>query len=94
MASSVGSTFTGERAYLRQDLLPHLSRMETTRFGVEVYLNDAFCESATVVVHLPGLKALSKQRKHGWRRGITEYGGEVLDVSREVVRTSLARFAA
>jgi glycosyltransferase involved in cell wall biosynthesis len=88
---SVGSTFSGERAYLRQDLLPHLARMEAARFGVEVYLNSAFSPSETTVVCLRGLKGLWKPRKRGWRRAVKEYAGELLEVVRELVRSRLPR---
>lgn len=33
---------TGERAYWRKDLLPHLNRMENTKFGIETYLNHIY----------------------------------------------------
>ena len=33
---------TGERAYFRADLLPHLKRLEKTKFGAETYLNYIF----------------------------------------------------
>jgi glycosyltransferase involved in cell wall biosynthesis len=94
VTESVGSTFSGERAYLRDDLLPHLSRMETSRFGVEVYLNDAFSQADTAVVTLRGLTGLWKPRKRGWLRAVKEYAGEGLEVVRELVRTRLARLDA
>jgi hypothetical protein len=94
VAESVGAALSGERAYLRQDLLPHLSRMETTRFGVEVYLNAAFSQSDTTIVTLHGLRGLWKPRKRGWSRAVKEYVGEALEVVRELVRTQLARLAA
>lgn len=33
---------TGERAYFKKDLLPHLKRLERTKFGAETYLNHIF----------------------------------------------------
>lgn len=94
VTESVGSTFSGERAYLRNDLLPHLARMETTRFGVEVYLNYAFSQSGPTIVCLHGLTGLWKPRKRGWRLALKEYAGEALEVVRELVRTRLARLDA
>ena len=90
-ADSIGSRFTGERAYFRQDLLPHAERMEGTRFGVEVYLNRLFSREETVVVPLPGLVALGKQDKHGWPLAVREYSAEIAEVTREIARTTMTR---
>jgi hypothetical protein len=46
-----------------------------------------------VIVRLPGLMALGKQEKHGWSLAMKEYSGEVLEVTREMARTGLARLA-
>lgn len=92
-ADAIGTKFTGERAYIRQDLLSCVSRMESTRFGIEVYLNGLFTQADTVVVTLPGLLALSKQDKHGWPQAMKEYWREVLEVTREMARTGFARLA-
>jgi len=55
--------WTGQRAYLRESLLPHLEVMERTRFGVETYLNEAFEEKRGVLVRLQGLIHLPKHQK-------------------------------
>jgi hypothetical protein len=91
VADSIGSTFTGERAYFRRDLLPHAARMEATRFGVEVYLNGQFAKTDTIVVALPRLAALGKQDKHGWSLAVKEYSGEMLEVVSEIARTGRTR---
>ena len=92
-ADSIGAAFTGQRAYIREDLLPHAGRMESTRFGVEVYLNSVFARGDSVVVTLPGLLALGKQDKHGWPVALKEYSSEMLEVTREIARAGWARFA-
>lgn len=91
LADSIGSTFTGQRAYFREDLLPHASRMEATRFGVEVYLNGEFARTDTVIVLLPGLTALGKQHKHGWSLAVKEYSGEMFEVASEITKRGWAR---
>jgi len=93
IAGSIGSTFSGQRAYFRRDLLPHAARMEATRFGVEVYLNGQFAKTETVVVALPKLTALGKQDKHGWPVAVREYSGEMREVASEIARTGWARLA-
>ncbi len=83
----IGARFTGERAYLRADLLPHLERMATTRFGVEVFLNRLYPPQATTVVRLEGLVGLGKEAKHPPAVTAREYVGEAMEVARELVRT-------
>jgi len=36
---SLASNITGQRAYYRKDLMPHIKEMAGTKFGVEVFLN-------------------------------------------------------
>jgi glycosyltransferase involved in cell wall biosynthesis len=93
-ADPIGAALTGQRAYRRADLLPHLERMASTRFGVEVYLNSVFPQSATEIVTLDGLIALGKQDKHGWRLAVREYPAELLEVVRELARIRTGRLQA
>jgi len=86
IARITGPRFTGERAYRRRDLLPHLTHIATTRFGVEVYLNRLFSKSETKVVPLPGLSGLGKEDKHPGGVATREYAWEMLEVSREYLR--------
>lgn len=86
IARLTGPRFTGERAYHRRDLLPHLVHISTTRFGVEVYLNRLFSKSETEVVPLPGLSGLGKEDKHAAGVATREYASEMLEVSREYLR--------
>jgi glycosyltransferase involved in cell wall biosynthesis len=93
-ASIVGSQFTGMRAYRRRDLIVHLPAMDQCRFGVEAYLNDAYRGATVEVVTLRGLVALGKHEKHGWRVAAREYAVEVVEVSRILARTGVARLAS
>lgn len=93
ISDPVGSVFSGERAYVRADLLAHLPSMEATRFGVEVYLNARFSKAETEVVALPGLTALGKHEKHGWPVAVREYSGEMREVASEIAKTGWARLA-
>jgi len=38
---------TGQRAYYKEDLLPHLKQMTKTRYGVEIFLNSLFKKNQT-----------------------------------------------
>jgi hypothetical protein len=90
LARVTGPRFTGQRAYYRRDLLKHLPRMAKTGFGVEVYLNGLFTEQETAIVPLPGLIALGKEDKRPPVVATREYAGEILEVTREIVRSRLA----
>ncbi len=92
-AELIGPKLTGQRAYLRRDLLPHLAGMEPTRFGVEVFLNGLFTEEETRVVTLRGLIGLSKQAKHGKAAATKEYAAAASEVAAEIARASLSRVA-
>lgn len=83
---TVFADLTGERAYYRQDLLPLLARMETSRFGVEVLLNNAFCEPQPVKVPLIGLRGLYKYEKHSPTKAFREYLGAAIEIAQEIGR--------
>lgn len=55
--------FTGFRAYKRGDLLPYLSKIAKTKFGVEIYLNEIFKRKKVKVIYPPGLIHLAKYQK-------------------------------
>jgi len=77
---------TGERAYYRADLLPHLDRMAETRFGVEMFLNSLFDSEQVATIRLKGLKALLKHEKHGAVKAVQEYLGAGIEIAQEIAR--------
>jgi glycosyltransferase involved in cell wall biosynthesis len=83
---SMLSDLTGERAYFREDLLPWLAKMETTRFGVEVLLNNAFREHRPMKVPLTGLRGLYKYEKHAPTKAFREYLGAAIEIAEEIGR--------
>lgn len=86
VSPTVFADLTGERAYYRQDLLPLLPRMEASRFGVEVLLNDAFCETQPVKVPLVGLRGLYKYEKHSPTKAFREYLEAAIEIAQEIGR--------
>jgi glycosyltransferase involved in cell wall biosynthesis len=84
--STVFGNLTGERAYYRHDLLPLLAEMETTRFGIEVLLNETFREPAPMKVALTGLRGLYKYEKYPPAKAMREYMGEVTEIAQEIGR--------
>lgn len=83
---SVFSHLTGERAYYKKDLTPHLKKMAKTRFGVEIFLNDLFDEEETRKVPLKQLRGLYKYEKRGSSNAFKEYLGEVVEIAQEIGR--------
>lgn len=77
---------TGERAYYRADLLPHLNRMSETRFGVEMFLNSLFDSEDVATIRLKGLRALLKHEKHGAVKAVKEYLGAGIEIAQEIAR--------
>jgi glycosyltransferase involved in cell wall biosynthesis len=75
---------TGERVYFKKDLIPHLSKMLKTRFGVEVFLNSLFDENQVKKVPLKGLKGLLKHEKRNSKNALTEYLNEAAEIAMEV----------
>jgi glycosyltransferase involved in cell wall biosynthesis len=84
--SSVFSNLTGERAYYKKDLIPHLGKMAKTRFGVEIFLNDLFDKEKTKKVPLKQLVGLYKYEKRNSTNAFKEYLGEAVEIAQEIGR--------
>lgn len=78
------SDITGQRAYYKQDLLPHLSDMRKTRYGVEVFMNRLIKKSDVKKVTLVGLKTPSKYTKHDPKTAIDTYIKEVVEIAKVI----------
>lgn len=78
------SDLTGERAYYKKDLVPHLEKMAKTKFGVEIFLNGLFAESETKKVPLKHLRGLYKYEKRNSTNAIKEYLGEAVEIAQEI----------
>lgn len=75
---------TGQRAYFRKDLLPHLKDMSKTKYGIEIYLNNIM--SPKDVKHIP-LKDVNhswKHKKYKRHTAVKKYIEHVIDVATEV----------
>lgn len=83
---AVFMNLTGERAYYRRDLLPHLHQMAKSKFGVEVFLNNLFDKKETQKIPLKGLKGLYKYEKHDSSVAFKEYLGEAVEIVKEIGR--------
>ena len=70
---TLASNITGQRAYYKADLIPHIEEMAETRFGVEVFLNGLFSKNETKKVPLPGLVGLYKYEKESPQDAFSSY---------------------
>lgn len=78
------SNLTGERAYYKKDLVPHLEKMVRTKFGVEIFLNDIFTKNKTKKVPLKQLRGLYKYEKRDSINAFKEYLGEAVEIAQEI----------
>jgi glycosyltransferase involved in cell wall biosynthesis len=86
MLPSVFARLSGERAYFRHDLVPHLRKMRRTRFGVEVLLNHLFEEKPVKKVALLKLKGLYKYEKRPAGLALREYLDEGTEIARQLAK--------
>lgn len=83
---NVASNLTGQRAYYKKDLVPHLEKMAKTRFGVEIFLNNLFDKDETKKVPLKHLVGLYKYEKRNSANTFKEYLGEAVEIAQEIGR--------
>lgn len=80
---------TGQRAYFRKDLLPHLKKMAKTRFGVEIYLSSIFSKKETKMVPLVKLTHVWKHKKHKPQKALKQYIIMGTEIAQEIGRREL-----
>lgn len=75
---------TGERVYYKNQLLPYLSKMAKTGYGVEIFLNSLFKKNEKEVIFLRGLISPSKKSKGSMKRAIKSYVDASTDITQEL----------
>jgi len=80
---------TGQRAYYRKDLLPHVSKFRHVRFGVEVYLNDVFKDRKTVRIPWRDLGGLQKYQKYDSQKAVREYVKEGVEIAQTLTKRGI-----
>ena len=78
--------FSGQRAYWRKDLLPHLKQIAKTRYGVEVYLNKAFKKKKIKTIKLKNISHLLKSQKMDLSLLPSIYLKEALEISKTIAQ--------
>jgi glycosyltransferase involved in cell wall biosynthesis len=88
-ATSPFKDITGQRAYYRKDLLPHLKKIFKTRFGVEVYLNDAFKDRRIIRIPWKDLHTLQKYQKYDSQKAVREYVKEGVEIAQVITKRGI-----
>ena len=85
---------SGERAYFKTDLLPHLEKISKLRYGVELYLDSIFEPEEIKVVKLISLISPSKFEKKEFFQAWKEYFREVKEIFEDLASIQINyRFA-
>ncbi|HET9947042.1 MAG TPA: glycosyltransferase [Patescibacteria group bacterium] len=77
---------SGERAYFKKDIIPHMEKIKNKGYGMELYLNYAFKDKRIKLLGLKGVKhtmKYSKQKYHIAFKGIVDEFG---DIFKEIFR--------
>lgn len=77
---------TGERAYYKKDLLPLLTNMKQSRFGIEVLLNHTLKEKNIHKVPLKNLTHLFKHQKYSTGKALQQYIKMGIEIADEIGR--------
>jgi glycosyltransferase involved in cell wall biosynthesis len=85
---NLAAHLTGQRVYSREDLLPFLDQIRSSRFGVEVLLNELFKERRVVMVPLHNLIGLTKAEKRSLTLAVREYIEEANEILSQLLRMS------
>lgn len=67
------SLFSGQRVYRRAELLPLLTEMKKSKFGVEALLNSAFNNKTVKYIQLQGLGHIEKIQKIESKNAVASY---------------------
>lgn len=92
-SSSIVKRVTGQRAYYRKDLIPHLNKIAKTKYGVEIYLNSLFGEKETKMVPLVKLGHIWKHKKHKTPRALKQYIVMGKEIAQEIGKRELREYS-
>jgi polyisoprenyl-phosphate glycosyltransferase len=77
---------TGERAYWKEDLVPHLDNMAKKGYGLELYLNYLFHDKKVLPLPLKGVKNTLKHNKQNYDIALRLVVVELFDMFVEIVK--------
>jgi glycosyltransferase involved in cell wall biosynthesis len=80
---------SGERAYFKRDLLPHLEKISKLRYGIELYLDSIFKPEEIKVVRLISLVSPSKFDKKEFFEAWKDYFKEVKEIFEDLAKIKI-----
>jgi len=80
------NNLSGQRAYRKNDLIPHLENLAKTRFGAEVYLNTITSEKETKKIGLKNLTHRTKYEKFTYQRAFKEYVKAGVEITKALTK--------
>jgi polyisoprenyl-phosphate glycosyltransferase len=80
---------SGQRVYYKKDLLPLIKKMEPSKYGVEILLNEAFKRKKTIKVHLNNLIPLEKHEKTNAVGAVRSFIIEGVDIAKQIGRKEI-----
>jgi glycosyltransferase involved in cell wall biosynthesis len=80
---------SGERAYFKRDLLPHLDKISKMRYGIELYLDSIFEPKEIKVVRLVSLISPSKFEKKEFFEAWKEYFREAKEIFEDLAKIKI-----
>lgn len=83
---------TGQRAYLKELLLPYLDLFKKTRYGLETYLNDIYKTRWGKIVRLNDLSFYSKFDKFSKNEAINSYLQEIIEISKTKAEIQASKY--
>jgi len=87
MEASFGVPLSGERAYFKKDLEPHVKKFESMRYGgVELYLNYHFKNKRTKILKLHGVYSYAKHHKYSTVKATRLYAFSTYELISEIIR--------
>lgn len=86
MEATIGVPLSGERAYFRKDLIPHLCRFEKKGYGLELYLNYHFKHTRQKVFRMKGVYSYPKHAKYPYATATKLYLAETYQLVWEAIR--------
>jgi len=77
---------SGERAYFKRDLLPHINSIKDKGYGLELYLNNAFKDKKVKLLALKGVQHTMKHKKHSYTNAAKGTMIEFVEVFSEIFK--------
>lgn len=86
VSRKIFSHLSGQRIFFKKDLIPLISRMKESRYGVEVFLSKAFKKKNVTKVILKDLEHLIKTKKRRSLNAMKEYLVEGKEIAVELAK--------